>query len=91
METLLVAAAIADKVLPPLAHIYFDKGVELAAATKPRARSWPDQTASEEDWYTEYLAPILAVRCGERHRPGDGAHSPNTARRTPTPSSRRTG
>jgi glutamate-5-semialdehyde dehydrogenase len=62
METLLIAEGIAGKVLPPLARIYFDKGVELrgdAAAIKLVSGIKP---ASEEDWYTEYLAPILAVR-----------------------------
>ena len=40
METLLVAEGIADKVLPPLANIYFDKGVELRGDA-PRASSCP--------------------------------------------------
>ncbi len=62
METLLVAEGIADKVLPALANIYFDKGVELrgdAATVKLVPGIKP---ASEQDWYTEYLAPILAIR-----------------------------
>ena len=70
METLLVARGIADAVLPRLARIYFDKGIELRgdAATLRILRSafGPDapqiKAATEEDWYTEYLAAILAVR-----------------------------
>ena len=68
METLLVHKDIAARVLPPLIKIYLDKGVELrgddaaraiAARMNPAAQMKP---ATEEDWYTEYLAPILSVR-----------------------------
>ena len=68
METLLVHKDIAARVLPALAKIYLDKGVELrgddaaraiAARMIPAAQMKP---ATEEDWYTEYLAPILSVR-----------------------------
>jgi len=68
METLLVHKDIAARVLPQLAKIFLDKGVELrgddaaraiAARMDPAARMKP---ATEEDWYTEYLAPILSVR-----------------------------
>jgi glutamate-5-semialdehyde dehydrogenase len=62
METLLVAEAIAPQVLPPLARIYFDKGVELRGDEAARKIVAGIKPASEEDWYTEYLAPILAVR-----------------------------
>jgi glutamate-5-semialdehyde dehydrogenase len=62
METLLVAEGISDKVLPPLARIYFDKGVELRGDAAARKLVPGMKPASEEDWYTEYLAPILAVR-----------------------------
>ncbi len=62
METLLVHAAIAARVLPPLAAIYASKGVELRGCER-RVRSVPAmKAATEDDWYTEYLAPILAVR-----------------------------
>ncbi len=62
METLLVAQGVAEKVLPPLCKIYLDKHVELrgdemACAIVPQMKA-----ASEEDWRSEYLAPILAVR-----------------------------
>ena len=67
METLLVHQAIAGTVLPPLATIYRDKGVELRGCPRTRAAVGPDlapsvKAATEEDWYTEYLAPILSVR-----------------------------
>ncbi|MCQ4240313.1 glutamate-5-semialdehyde dehydrogenase [Stutzerimonas stutzeri] len=63
METLLVHAAIAPRVLPPLAAIYRDKGVELRGC--PRTRELLGDAvlvASEEDWSTEYNAPILSIR-----------------------------
>jgi glutamate-5-semialdehyde dehydrogenase len=62
METLLVAEGVADKVLPKLAKIYFDKGVQLRGDERARALVPLMKPATEEDWYAEYLAPILAVR-----------------------------
>jgi glutamate-5-semialdehyde dehydrogenase len=62
METLLVHQAIAEKVLPTLARIYGDKGVELRGDGAARALVPQMNEATEEDWFTEYLAPILAVR-----------------------------
>src|ERR1700704_1725299 len=62
METLLVNESIAPKVLPKLAKIYADKGVELRGDEKSRALVSGMKPATEEDWYAEYLAPILAVR-----------------------------
>jgi glutamate-5-semialdehyde dehydrogenase len=62
METLLVHANIAARVLPPLAAIYAAKGVELRGDPAARALVAAMKPASEEDWGTEYLAPILAVR-----------------------------
>jgi glutamate-5-semialdehyde dehydrogenase len=68
METLLVHKDVAGQVLPRLAKIYADKGVELrgddaaraiASRMNPAVQMHP---ATEEDWYTEYLAPILSVR-----------------------------
>jgi glutamate-5-semialdehyde dehydrogenase len=62
METLLVARGIAGRVLPRLAQIYREKGIELRGDDAAR-RIVPDmRPATEEDWYTEYLAAILAVR-----------------------------
>src|SRR5215475_13411896 len=62
METLLVHSDIAARVLPALCRIYLDKGVELRGDPHARAIVPEMREASEEDWYTEYLAPILAVR-----------------------------
>ncbi|MEP7276890.1 MAG: glutamate-5-semialdehyde dehydrogenase, partial [Betaproteobacteria bacterium] len=62
METLLVHADIAPRVLPPLAQVYVDKGVELRGCERARALVPAMKTATEDDWNAEYLAPILAVR-----------------------------
>jgi glutamate-5-semialdehyde dehydrogenase len=62
METLLVAEGVAASVLPPLAQLYFDKGVELRGDARSREIVPAIKPADEDDWYAEYLAPILAVR-----------------------------
>ncbi|MDD2721305.1 MAG: glutamate-5-semialdehyde dehydrogenase [Gallionella sp.] len=62
METLLVNAKVAAEVLPPLCQIYLDKGVELRGDDAARAIVPQMVAATEEDWRTEYLAAILAVR-----------------------------
>ncbi len=62
METLLVAEGIAGKVLPPLCRIYVDKGIELRGDDAARRIVPEMKPATEEDWYTEYLGPILAIR-----------------------------
>ena len=63
METLLVHEGIAARVLPPLAVIYRDKGVELRGDAATRALLGSDVLeASEDDWFAEYNAPILAIR-----------------------------
>ncbi len=62
METLLVHERIAAQVLVPLARIYAGKGVELRGDPAARALVPAMKPASEEDWTTEYLAPILAIR-----------------------------
>ncbi|MFO1303457.1 MAG: glutamate-5-semialdehyde dehydrogenase [Burkholderiales bacterium] len=62
METLLVHADIASRVLPPLCEVYLKKGVELRGDDRSRAVVAAMKPATEDDWYTEYLAPILAIR-----------------------------
>jgi len=65
METLLVARGIAPTVLPRLAELYATKDVELRADPESFAilAGYPHLVAAtEEDWSTEYLAPILAVK-----------------------------
>jgi glutamate-5-semialdehyde dehydrogenase len=62
METLLVAEGIAAKVLPALCKIYLDKNVELRGDEASRKLVAHMNIATEEDWHTEYLEPILAIR-----------------------------
>ncbi|MFU8837463.1 MAG: glutamate-5-semialdehyde dehydrogenase [Thiohalomonadaceae bacterium] len=62
METLLVAEGIAEQVLPELGRMYQEKGVELRGCATT-CRLLPGSiAATDEDWDTEYLAPILSVR-----------------------------
>ncbi len=62
METLLVDKAVADKLLPELGRVYVDAGVELRGCEKTCKLLEDAIPATEEDWYAEYLAPILAIR-----------------------------
>jgi glutamate-5-semialdehyde dehydrogenase len=62
METLLVHERIAAQVLVPLARIYAEKGVELRGDSAARGLVPAMKPATEQDWTTEYLAPILAIR-----------------------------
>lgn len=67
METLLVNKTIAPQVLPALCKIYQDKGVELRVDEQTRntleAAGFKNLVnAVEEDWQTEYLAPILSIK-----------------------------
>jgi glutamate-5-semialdehyde dehydrogenase len=62
METLLVAEGIAANVLPALKKIYDGKGVELRGCEQTRTLLTDIHPASEADWDTEYLAPILSIR-----------------------------
>ncbi len=62
METLLVARDIAKQVLPTLAEQYAAAGVELRGCAETRALLGDCKAASDEDWDTEYLAPILSIR-----------------------------
>ncbi|MBW8067292.1 MAG: glutamate-5-semialdehyde dehydrogenase [Ferrovum sp.] len=62
METLLVHQAIAPSLLPPLAALYLAKGVELRGDETTCALIPQALPATEEDWSTEYLAPILSIR-----------------------------
>lgn len=60
-ETLLIDAAIAPSLLPELARALIDRGCELRGDDAARAIV-PMTAAAPEDWDTEYLAPILAVK-----------------------------
>jgi glutamate-5-semialdehyde dehydrogenase len=61
METLLVDQAIASEFLPKMVDIYHAKGVELRGCEQTLAIC-PMKLATEEDWSTEYLAPILSIK-----------------------------
>ncbi len=62
METLLVAEPVAGRVLGELAPKYREAGIELRGCERTRALLPDIAVASEEDWRTEYLAPILSIR-----------------------------
>jgi len=61
METLLVHQDVADRILPELCEAYSGKGVELRGCERAQ-KIRPMNAATEEDWSTEYLAPILAIK-----------------------------
>ena len=62
METLLIHAEIAPRILPVLNKIYIDKGVELRGDETACDIIPQMKAATEQDWYEEYLAPILSIR-----------------------------
>jgi glutamate-5-semialdehyde dehydrogenase len=62
METLLVHQNIAEQILPDLASAYTAIGVELRGCEKTMAILPVAIAATAEDWDTEYLAPILAIK-----------------------------
>jgi glutamate-5-semialdehyde dehydrogenase len=62
METLLVDASIADEILPRLAKRFAAESVELRGCEKTLKILTDINKATAEDWDTEYLAPILAIR-----------------------------
>ena len=62
METLLLANPIAQAVLEQLVPRYQEAGVELRGCERARSMIVECTNATEADWETEYLAPILAIR-----------------------------
>jgi len=62
LETLLVAEGIAERVLPVLGRMYQEAGVELRGCARARDFLPDSKIATEDDWFAEYLAPVLAVR-----------------------------
>ncbi len=62
METLLVHEKIAAAFLPAVKKAYDEQRVELRGCDKTRAILAGISAATDEDWSTEYLAPILAVK-----------------------------
>ncbi|BBP79568.1 glutamate-5-semialdehyde dehydrogenase [Pseudomonas gingeri NCPPB 3146 = LMG 5327] len=79
METLLVDQAVAAEFLPAMAEQFRAKGVELRGCERTRAII-EALAATEEDWNTEYLAPILSIRVVDgldmavEHINGYGSH-----------------
>ncbi len=66
METLLLAESVAADILPELGAMYVEKGVELRGCEKTQAILNSNNiaviAALDEDWATEYLAPILSIK-----------------------------
>lgn len=62
METLLVAESVAHRVLPVLSRQFAEKGIELRGCEKSRSLVPEMLEATEQDWDTEYLDAVLAVR-----------------------------
>jgi len=62
METLLVAQAEAQRVLPDLCAKFTDHGVELRGCPETQKLVTNVNSATNEDWATEYLAPILSIK-----------------------------
>jgi len=62
LETLLVAQGVAAAILPRLAAAFGEKGVELRGCPATCALLLQALPATEDDWDTEYLAPILSIR-----------------------------
>lgn len=62
LETLLVSEEVAADILPSLAEMYRAKGVELRGCPTTRKLLTDCVAATDEDWQTEYLAPILAIK-----------------------------
>jgi glutamate-5-semialdehyde dehydrogenase len=69
METLLLTESASARILPELAKMYVDKGVELRCCDKTQSilkdNEIESKAAVEEDWSTEYLAPVLSIKIVE--------------------------
>ena len=65
LESLLVANSIAGTVLPRLCERYANHDVELRGCEKTQHLIAGVKAATEEDWETEYLAPILSIKIVE--------------------------
>ncbi|MCB5186313.1 glutamate-5-semialdehyde dehydrogenase [Methylobacillus gramineus] len=61
-ESLLVARSIAAEALPLLANMLLEKGVEIRGCAETQALVPAARPATEEDYYTEYLAAIISVK-----------------------------
>lgn len=61
-ESLLVARAVAPTMLPQLAAMLIEKGVEIRGCAETQALVPQAKAATEEDYYTEYLAAIISCK-----------------------------
>ena len=61
-ESLLVDRSVAAMLLPPIAHMLTVKGVEIRGCAETCALIKEAKPASDEDYYTEFLAPIISVK-----------------------------
>ena len=64
LETLLIANSRAEEILPHLKQLFDDEGVELRGCEQTQ-KIIDCNAAAEEDWSTEYLAPILSIKVVE--------------------------
>lgn len=67
MESLLVAKGVSNSFLPKIAEIYARKGVEIRGCGRTleliaEVKGLNSVLACEEDWYAEYLAPVISVK-----------------------------
>ena len=62
LESLLISRAVAAEMLPALARMLMDKGVEIRGCAETCAIVPTAKVASEEDYYTEYLDAIISVK-----------------------------
>jgi len=62
LESLLIAESIAEQILPRLAEAYQPHNIEFRGCERTRALLPGALPAAEDDWYEEYLGPILAIK-----------------------------
>ena len=62
METLLIAESLIDNLLPTIVKEMFSHGVEIRGCERSKNIAPEISLATENDWYEEYLSPILAIR-----------------------------
>ena len=62
METLLVHKDVAENFLPTVGRRFIAHGVELRTCSRGQTLLPATSLATDEDWATEYLGPILAIR-----------------------------
>ena len=62
METLLIDKKLAEQILPTLQERFAEKQVEIRGCEETQKILTNISSASEEDWYEEYLGPILAIK-----------------------------